>query len=118
LFRDGAGEFLGWYVNLEAPHLRDEANVYSEDHILDVLVQPNHECVRKDADELALAVQQERLSRAQADAIVSSADAVEAIVAAWGSPFCDGWERWSEKPDWRPLDLPKEARWDVDFSDR
>ena len=35
-FTEGTGEFAGWYVNLEKPHIRDEHTVYTSDHVLDL----------------------------------------------------------------------------------
>ncbi len=96
----GSGVFAGWYVNLERPHIRDERAVYTSDHVLDVVVAPDRTVELKDEDELALAVSQGVLSSASAVAIEAAARAVVALVDAWGSPFCDGWERFRPDPDW------------------
>lgn len=57
-FTEGTGEFAGWYVNLEKPHVRDEDTVYTSDHVLDLVISPDRTMVRKDEDELAIAVAQ------------------------------------------------------------
>lgn len=99
-FAEGSGEFAGWYVNLEAPHVRDQRTVFTSDHVLDLFVDPDGSVVRKDEDELALAVAQGVFTGSEAGAIQRSARAVEQLVADWGSPFCDGWETFRPDPEW------------------
>lgn len=45
-------------MNLERPHVRDSHAVYTSDHVLDLWVDPDRTVVRKDEDELELAVDQ------------------------------------------------------------
>ncbi len=99
-FTKGTGEFAGWYVNLEKPHVRDERTVYTSDHVLDLVIQPDRAMVRKDEDELALAVAQGVFDPTAAATIEANATEVEALVADWGPPFCDGWERFRPDPAW------------------
>jgi len=99
-FTEGTGDFAGWYVNLEKPHVRDERAVYTSDHVLDLVISPDRTLTLKDEDELVLAVAQGVFSPAAASVIAAQAAAVEALVADWGSPFCDGWERFRPDPDW------------------
>jgi hypothetical protein len=100
LFVEGTGELAGWYVNLERPHQRDAHDVCTSDHVLDLVVAPDRTEARKDEDELALAVAQGVFTEAEAAAIEQDAAAVEAVVAAWGRPFCDGWETFRPDPAW------------------
>jgi hypothetical protein len=113
-FEEGTFRFDGWYVNLEEPHVRDEAGVYSGDHVLDVVVEPDRSHRRKDEHELAEAVRQGRYTPEQASRIEAAAAQVEAVVDAWGSPFCDGWEHFRPDPAWRLPPLPAPA----DLSER
>lgn len=106
LFTAGTGDFAGWYVNLEKPHVRDESTVYTSDHVLDLVVQPDRTMVRKDEDELELAVAQGVYDSATAAAIEEDAADVEALVADWGPPFCDGWEGFRPDPAWPIPGLP------------
>lgn len=110
-FAEGRGEFAGWYVNLEKPHMRDEDTVYTSDHVLDLVIEPDGSLVRKDEDELVLAVEQGVLGATAAAGIEADAAAVEALVADWGSPFCDGWEGFRPDPAWPIPALPSE--WNV-----
>ena len=87
-------------MNLEEPHIRDERAVYTSDHVLDLVVAPDRKLVRKDEDELALAVRQRVFDASMAAAIEENAIAVEALIADWGPPFCDGWETFRPDPAW------------------
>jgi predicted RNA-binding protein associated with RNAse of E/G family len=105
-FAEGTGEFAGWYVNLERPHVRDSHAVYTSDNVLDLWVEPDRTVLRKDEDELELAVAQGVFGAATAAAIKADCAEVEAIVADWGEPFCDGWERFRPDPSWPIPNLP------------
>jgi predicted RNA-binding protein associated with RNAse of E/G family len=100
LFCERTGEFAGWYVNLERPHVRDVRAVYTSDHVLDLWVEPDHTVLRKDEDELVLAVAQGVFDEAAAAAIRADCSEVEAVVTAWGAPFSEGWETFRGDPAW------------------
>jgi hypothetical protein len=105
-FAEGTGDFTGWYVNIEDPHVRDDAAIYSRDHVLDVWVEPDRSPERKDEDELALAVESGRYDAATAAWIESVAEEIEKVIADWGPPFCDGWETFRPDPAWPIPDRP------------
>lgn len=100
MFAAGTGRFAGWYVNLEKPHLRDDRSVYTSDHILDLVIDPDRSSTRKDEDELVLAVEQGVLTTAEAEQVEADAAEVEQLVDRWASPFRDGWHRFRPDPDW------------------
>lgn len=106
LFWGNDGTFHSWYVNLEQTHHRDDNSVYTRDHVLDLVVYPNRRVEWKDRDELAAAVEAGRFSAEQAAQYEDNARAVERTVAEWGSPFCDGWERWRPDSRWPLGSLP------------
>jgi uncharacterized protein len=85
-------EHAGWRLSIEDPLTRGEHEVRTRDHVLDLEVAPDRTHHRVRADELALAVQQGRYNRDEAELITTVAEQAEALVEAWGSPFCDGWE--------------------------
>lgn len=107
LFVERSGEFAGWYVNLEARHVRDDDAVYTRDHVLDLVIEPDRTMSRKDEDELALAVAQGRFDAAAAAVIEADLVEAEGVVAAWASPFCDGWEHFRPDPAWPIPQLPE-----------
>ena len=103
LFWGDDGDFRGWYVNLESVHERRDHEVVTQDHVLDLVVQPDRNVARKDEDELAAAVVAGRFTAAEAADIEADAAAVEDVVRRWESPFCDGW---APDPMWSRPQLP------------
>lgn len=99
-FAAHTGDFAGWYVNFEDEHVRTTGDLFTRDRILDLEVSPDGSVARKDEDELLLAVQQGRLDPATAAQTEADAAHVEAIIRAWGKPFCDGWEQFRPDPTW------------------
>lgn len=99
-FEGTTGAFAGWYVNIEDPHVRQGRTTRSRDHLLDLWIEPDGTVERKDEDELDAAVAHGRYSRAEAGAIRAIATEVEQLVAVWGRPFCDGWDRFVRDPSW------------------
>jgi len=56
VFHEG-GKHVGWYVNLEAPHVYGDRTISTRDGILDIWVSADTgEPVWKDEDEFAMAV--------------------------------------------------------------
>ena len=106
LFWSESWEFRGWYVNLESVHERRDHEVVTQDHVLDLVVQPDRSVARKDEDELEAAVRSGRFTASEAAAIEGDAAAVEDVVRRWASPFCDGWESWAPDPTWSRPQLP------------
>ena len=100
LFWSEGWEFRGWYVNLEDPHERIDHAIVTQDHILDIVVEPDRTMQRKDEDELDSAVAIGRYSAAAAERFRGNAAAIEDVVRRWGSPFCDRWEDWRPDPGW------------------
>ncbi len=109
-------EFDCWYVNLEDPHNRDDGGVYSQDHVLDVVVTAAGRVTRRDEDELAAAVAQGRYDCSDAEQFARDAEAAEALAAARGRPFCEPWPDWRPGPLWPVAELPADASWDIDLT--
>lgn len=99
-FSEETGEFAGWYCNIETPHRRSGLDTISSDCVLDVYVEPDRTTVRKDEDELVLAVEQGRYTAAEAAEITVVAEEIEESVRRWDSPFCDDWESFRPDPTW------------------
>ena len=116
LFWEPGWEFAGWYINLETPIRRAGADVYTDDHVLDVWVTPDRTCHRKDEDELVAAVAEGRFTHEEAASITGNAAMAEEAVASWQSPFSDGWESWRPDPAWTLPPLPEGVAWDFDLT--
>ncbi len=107
LFWRPGWHFKNWYVNLEEPRHRWSHGVDSEDHFLDISVEPDGSWSWRDEDEFA---------QAQADGLVDAelAGRVRAagrravrLIEDWGSPFRDGWQHWRPDPSWPVPELPE-----------
>lgn len=99
------GEFAGWYVNLEAPWRPWRLGFDTEDHTLDIWVEPDGSWHWKDEDELQAAVELGFYTEAEARAFRAEG---EAVLAEW--PFPTGWEEWRPDPAWPMPELPDD--WD------
>ena len=101
------GEFLGHYVNLQAPLRRTTLGFDAMDHVLDIVVDADGRWHWKDEDELAEAV---RLGIFSTDeAIVIRAEG-ERVVAQLDDLLPTGWETWWPDPTWHTLRLPADWR--------
>ncbi|MER0242222.1 DUF402 domain-containing protein [Streptomyces sp. HSW2009] len=106
LFWDDGWRFRNWYVNLEEPQTRWRGGVDSEDHFLDLVVNPDRSWEMKDEDEFAQAQRVGLVAPHQAARIRSAGRAAVAAVQSWGAPFRDGWENWRPDPAWPVPALP------------
>jgi hypothetical protein len=111
-FRDGAGRFTGWYVNLEEPAVRwedgDLAGVDIVDQDLDIWVDPNLSWQWKDEGEFA-----ERLGFpdhywvSDATAVRAEGERVVRDIEAGRFPFDGTWCDFTPDPAWgTPTELP------------
>jgi hypothetical protein len=101
-----SGEFLGYYINLQAPLQRSPFGFDSRDHVLDVVVKPDGAWQWKDEDELVEAVELGLFTPAQANEIRAEG---ERAIANLPSQLPTGWEDWRPDPGWPPLSLPEAA---------
>jgi hypothetical protein len=111
-------DFLAWYVNLQAPLARTTIGFDTEDHVLDLVIEPDLSTYQwKDEHELVDAVRVGRFTEEQARKIRAEGErAIEALQSrAW--PLRQGWEDWRPDPTWalqRPIagweDVPRGSR--------
>ena len=103
-------EFEGWAVNLQSPLTRTRLGFDHWDQQLDILVAPDRRWQWKDEDELELAVELGRMSRAQAEEVrAEGLRAVEEIEQC-RFPYGNEWACWRPDPTWAPPELVD--RWD------
>ena len=96
------GDFHGWYVNLEDPHVRDYEGrrTSTVDHVLDLWITPDRIIHWKDEDELEGAVLAGRFTQAEADRITATAHQAVEEINAWTTPFSDDWQSWTAPAAW------------------
>ncbi|CAM5288145.1 cytidylyl-2-hydroxypropylphosphonate hydrolase [Streptomyces fumanus] len=110
LFWEPGWRFKNWYVNLEEPLTRWAGGVDSEDHFLDLTVQPDRSWLWRDEDEFAQAQRDGLMSPELAGRVRRAGRAAVEAVRAWGPPFSDGWQDWRPDPSWQVPSLPTD--WD------
>ncbi|CAL9437063.1 hypothetical protein SUDANB6_02163 [Streptomyces sp. enrichment culture] len=110
LFWEPGWRFKNWYVNLEEPLARWSGGVDSEDHFLDISVQPDGRWHWRDEDEFAQAQRDGLMDAALAERVRRAGRSAVEVIDAWGPPFCDGWQDWRPDPSWPVPSLPED--WD------
>lgn len=106
LWRGEERAFRGYYVNFEEPFRRTAIGFDTNDHTLDIVVQPDLRWAWKDEDDFAARVQQGIYSEAFAASVRAEAAGVIADIEARRPPFSGGWERWTPDPAWGIPELP------------
>lgn len=105
------GEFAGWYVNLETPHVRHDEGVDATDLVLDVVVAPDRSWAWKDEDEMAARIGRPHyFDRRGADEIRAEGERVIELVEAAAYPFDGTYLDFRPDPAWPVPTLP--AGWD------
>jgi hypothetical protein len=96
------GKHVGWYVNLEQPHVFGDDTITTRDDILDLWVPvETGEPQWKDEDEFEAAQRVGRLTPEDAAAIRAEGERV-----MHERPWPTGWEDWRPPADWRRPTLP------------
>ncbi|MFD4582720.1 DUF402 domain-containing protein [Streptomyces sp. NPDC058434] len=106
LFWEQGWQFRNWYVNLEEPHLRWSGGIDSEDHFLDITVQPDRTWRWLDEDEFDQARTAGLMDEDQARRVRSAGLDAVGVIRDWGPPYSDGWEDWRPDPRWPVPELP------------
>ncbi len=105
---DQAGEFVGWYVNLETPSARWFGGTDHIDQALDLIVDPDGAVKWKDLGEFddQCALPALFWGADQARAIRAHADELAALAQAQRYPFDGTWCDFRPDPAWEPAELP------------
>ncbi|MFC8673917.1 MULTISPECIES: cytidylyl-2-hydroxypropylphosphonate hydrolase [Streptomyces] len=110
LFWEPGWRFKNWYVNLEEPLVRWAGGVDSEDHFLDITVDPDGSWQWRDEDEFAQAQQDGLMDPELAERVWEAGRSAVEVIRAWGPPFSGGWPDWRPDPSWSVPLLPED--WD------
>ena len=103
---DRAGEFAGWYVNLEQPWRETSLGFDTTDHLLDITIDPDRRWRWKDEDHLAEAVELGLFMPEQAREFRAEGERAIERIEAWDAPFDEGWELWRPDPAWPLPSVP------------
>jgi hypothetical protein len=99
-----------WYVNLQAPFRRTAAGIDTQDHELDIVIEPEGDWRFKDEEWLDEWVRLGRWTEAEVAAIRAEGARVAAELEAGRRWWSDHWAGWRPEPEWRGGDLP--AGWE------
>ncbi len=107
---DASADFLGWYINLEAPWRRSAIGFDTFEQLLDVVLEPDLSSWKlKDEDELEWAVGRGDFTLNEAAAIRTEASRAIDLVLRSVPPYEREWMSWRPDPAWRVPALP--ASW-------
>ncbi|PXY21844.1 hypothetical protein BAY59_29980 [Prauserella coralliicola] len=112
-FFDEAGEFTGWYVNLEIPRGRDAHGPRRIDGVLDVDVAPDLSWEWKDEDEAEAALRAGRLTERELALLREEGLRVAALAEAGAFPFDGTFTDFRPDPEWPEPELPDELLRDL-----
>jgi Protein of unknown function (DUF402) len=100
-----------WYVNLQAPFRRTPLGIDTEDHELDIVIQPNGTWRFKDEERVDPWIALGRWTEDEVAAIRAEGDRIAAELEAGRRWWSDDWAEWEPDPSWRGGELP--AGWDA-----
>lgn len=108
LFWDETWGFLGWYINLEAPHRRSANRVDTCDHHLDIVVAPDRTSwAWKDEDHLSAAEHLGLYSEIQCQGLRRQGERAVVLLCGPDNPW-EQWLTWRPRSSWsdRAPELP------------
>ena len=111
MWREGGGDFLCWYVNLQDPLVRVPGGFLTCDRALDIVVGPDLRWQWKDEDHLARLVELGWVSADDAAALRAEGERVIERIERRLPPFSEPWPEWRPDPSWTVPSLPD--HWDV-----
>jgi hypothetical protein len=95
-----------WYVNLQAPFRRTAGGIDTEDHELDIVIEPDGAWRFKDDEWLDEWVRLGRWTEAEVAAIRAEGARVAADLEAGRRWWDEHWAGWRPNPEWCGGDLP------------
>jgi hypothetical protein len=112
LFWRGPGRVLAcWYLNLQAPFRRAQRGIDTQDHELDIVIQPNGAWRFKDEERLDPWIELGRWTADEVAAIRAEGDRIAAELEEGRRWWSEEWARWEPDPTWRGGELP--LGWDA-----
>jgi hypothetical protein len=100
------GAFKRWYVDMQAPIRRTADGVVTDDHALDIVVEPDLSWRWKDEDHLDRLVELDRISADHAAAVRREGETVVRRIEGLQPPFIEAWPDWRPDPAWPIPRLP------------
>jgi hypothetical protein len=101
-----AGQFEGWYVNLQEPLRRIRQGFETLDQELDIWVEADGRWRWKDVEHLAEAETLGVFSATQCAAVRAEGERVAQRIEARAVPFDESWKHWRKPAEWTVPVLP------------
>ena len=95
-----------WYVNLQAPFQRTPLGIDTQDHELDIVIEPSGEWRFKDEEHLDPWVALGRWTADEVAAIRAEGDRIAGELRAGRRWWSGEWAQWQPHPAWRGGELP------------
>jgi predicted RNA-binding protein associated with RNAse of E/G family len=108
---DEGTRFSRYFVNLEEPFRRTAIGFDTQDHTLDVIVNPDLSWGWRDETELDDHVREGFFTSDLADAVRAEAARVIDEITRGVHPCLSGWSEWRPRPEWAIPAIP--AGWDT-----
>jgi hypothetical protein len=108
--------FTGYFVNLEEPFRRTRIGIDTQDHTLDVVVNPELRWRWRDEEDFDSHVTHGFFTPQLAAAVRAEGERVVAAIVDRTHPCLGGWSDWVPDPAWEIPSLPE--GWDTTPSDR
>ena len=100
--------FRSYYVNMEEPFRRTSIGFDTNDHQLDIVVQPDLTWSWKDEDIFEEFARIRIYSQPFAEHVRREASKAVDLIEAEQPPFRDGWEEWTPDPSWTVPELAQD----------
>jgi hypothetical protein len=105
-FWEDDGEFSGWSVNFETPHVVLSSRLVTRDWHLDLWITADGRHTWKDEDEAAVAVKHGHVKESELVAARCAGEAILSDQPAWLRLVGD-WRGFRPRADWGALELPR-----------
>ena len=103
-------DFSCWYLNLQDPFRRTDIGIDTEDHELDVVIEPDGTWAFKDVELLEERVAAGRYSTTHGGAIRAQGQQLASMIEANDLWWSKQWTTWSPPAQW-PTPVPVDPRW-------
>lgn len=101
-------ELAAWYVNLQAPFRRTSVGVDTQDHELDIVIEPDGSWSWKDEEHVDGWIKKGRWTVEEVAAIRAEGDRIAVELDAGRRWWSDAWASWRPDPSWPVPALPRD----------
>ena len=104
-------QFSCWYINLQDPFRRTAIGIDTEDHELDVVIEPSGRWQFKDAELLEERIEAGRYTESKGDQIRQEGGRIAAMIESGATWWDPRWAEWTPPHEW-PTPVPVREGWE------